>query len=351
MARGEGEATKTSKLDISLPSHFPNLLAQFTYKQLEELQAFKDQSTKRVAKLGISIENVREDLVASKDQVEHVQVESSKLITKIEEQERSLNTLPKLLHQYILDFESYSSEYRQEIKSLYDDMSRAKGYSQKLQDLNSKMSQNQATWKLREIQRVSYRNMMMSKAKEDMIRETKELSNQLTQLQTLKRLHPTLPYSMPTTHPALSAAHSSVDKGQYGDMHNKRASSIPHYSPATHPQLQPYPIHYISTTTQPPVHPSCTNLTPANSNTDEDIIEVDTDDYRVYNNTSPLTPDSTAINNNNMHNTSITATRATVVGENSMIQIESYEMSVSPWFQDRKRRKIDVYSLQDNFQG
>eukprot|EP01031_Cornospumella_fuschlensis_P036170 gene36169-43868_t len=320
-------------------------------KRLVELQAFKDQNIKRVANLGSCIEQTRVELASSNGQVENIVTESSQLHAKIEEQERILTTVPKLLTEYTVSHQNFCAQYRQEIKNLYEDMSKAKGYSQTLQDLYDAMRKNQATWKLREMQRESYRSMMMIKAKDDVSKETKELSSLLTQLQSLKRLHPALPYSVPRAPNAFPSAQVNAPTGFNGEMNNKRASSSSHYPPPARPYIVPtqparHPV--LTTNPQPPSHLRSGSMPAVNADADDDIIELDTDNYRNNANASHSTisiPEET-----NLHNTSITATRATVIGENSIVQIQSYEMSVSPWFQDRKRRKIDIYSLQDNFQ-
>eukprot|EP00981_Chlorochromonas_danica_P004985 scaffold997_cov250-Ochromonas_danica.AAC.7 len=285
-----------------------NVLAE-KEKMIQDLHHNQEIVEKRIANCRHAMTKNEKILRKREEELHHLLHEHRQAEGVLFVQARTLRSLTQLIVQTHDDFQNSSTILRRRMEGMWKELQASGCYGQQRVALSRTLSQNKAVWKENEVNRGLYHTQTTSVYKELIRAEEHELSHLLTQLNEANALHTVLP----PTRPAL----------QY---------LAPQYPPLPSPSV----VTPIETTPEEVVNhmevAANQIVVPSNASSAVLPIGFEKETNRTYqyseNSPSNLLVSMHTMEQNRVH------TRFT-----------SYELSVSPWFHEVKKRHMDIYTL------
>jgi hypothetical protein len=229
---------------------------------------------------------------------------------------------------------------------MYKELKERQCYNDIYDKLLKKLEHHKQQWKEGELQRKQYREMMVSNLNESIQKEEYAIKVLKSNLESVKSLHATYTSQIPPKAPTVQTQ-PFMQTAQNYPIPATSYSKVSVVEPDEESQYSIDTAQESLSSAYP--QPMETNHTSDIGETN--LIEIDTNNYTS---TSMQLPPEHPFPNYSMPmpvQRTVQWSSVQVDEQGESRQLVHYELSVSPWFHEVKKRRIDIYSLQDNNSG
>lgn len=303
--------------------------------QVQEIRRNQENEQAHLESCRHSITKHEKLLRKKQAELESLTLERGRAESVLDGQEDKLRSIPLIVARRCAEFEERSNHLISRMQSMYDDLIANGYYRTQTAALQEVLEHNKSSWKAEEVSRKAHHSIVLADFEHKIRAEEHALSVLVSNLNSLKTVYAPPPVSVQWGYAGQQQhQHQHQQHGGYINM----PSYPQHFQPAPLPQLP----GAIPTPTPTPVPAQVLDSSSADLPSPEDTQP----DYEV---SGSADSSGTAARHVIPMDDSVTVSVQTLQQEvRTQTQVVHYEMSVPTWFQDIKRRRIDVYSLQEH---